>query len=528
MLRKLNLYLMKFGILLMTTALLAGVAGCEITPTAEIWDWHDLNAIRYNLGGSYILMNNLNSTTAGYHEMVSPTANGGKGWEPIGTSLNPFNGSFYGQGYEIGDLFINRPDEDYVGLFGTVDEGGHIEGIDAERATVTGNENVGGVLASNGDGTVTMSHFAGCVIGREDVGGLMGQNNGNVSDCSSTGSASGNTSVGGLVGSNRGTVSNSHSAGSVTGSENVGGLVGENAATALLSCYSIASVTGQKYVGGLVGQNILGVVSDSYSSGNITGWSSVGGLVGVNRGESIGSDEWGIVDYSYSTATVTGHEHVGGLVGWGDGTVSNSYSAGSVVGDSNVGGLVGYTWGRVINCHSTTSVAGNYNVGGLVGRSGFVSSSYCSGNVTGNNSVGGLVGYHYYDTVVDCYSVNWVNGGHDVGGLIGYSLGGVENCYSTGSVNGEEHVGGLVGRGVDWVFSSFWDIETSGQATSDCGTGKNTTEMKDIATFSDTETEGLEWPWNITAVADAVTRNTTYIWNIVNNVTYPFLSWQSV
>jgi len=70
------------------------------------------------------------------------------------------------------------------------------------------------------------------------------------------------------------------------------------------------------------------------------------------------------------------------------------------------------------------------------------------------------------------------------------------------------------------VSSSFWDIETSGQATSDGGTGKNTTEMQDIATFSLTG-------WNIIAVADPSMRNPTYIWNIVNGVTYPFLSWQS-
>jgi hypothetical protein len=50
--------------------------------------------------------------------------------------------------------------------------------------------------------------------------------------------------------------------------------------------------------------------------------------------------------------------------------------------------------------------------------------------------------------------------------------------------------------------------------------GKNTTEMQDIATFSDAG-------WNIIAVALNET-NPAYIWNIVNNVTHPFLSWQPV
>jgi hypothetical protein len=89
-------------------------------------------------------------------------------------------------------------------------------------------------------------------------------------------------------------------------------------------------------------------------------------------------------------------------------------------------------------------------------------------------------------------------------------------------------VGGLVGWNGEYgyVTNSFWDIETSGQATSDGGTGKTTAEMQDIATFTDVDTEGLDEPWDIIAVANGGERNPSYIWNIVNDVTYPFLSWQ--
>jgi len=44
--------------------------------------------------------------------------------------------------------------------------------------------------------------------------------------------------------------------------------------------------------------------------------------------------------------------------------------------------------------------------------------------------------------------------------------------------------------------------------------------MQDIATFSGAV-------WNIIAVANPGTRNPSYTWNIVDDVTYPFLSWQS-
>jgi len=87
-------------------------------------------------------------------------------------------------------------------------------------------------------------------------------------------------------------------------------------------------------------------------------------------------------------------------------------------------------------------------------------------------------------------------------------------------VTGDDDVGGLVGySSLGSTTNSFWDTETSGQATSDGGTGKTTEEMQDIATFSGAA-------WNIIAVANTSTRNPSYIWNIVDTVTYPFLSWQ--
>jgi hypothetical protein len=76
------------------------------------------------------------------------------------------------------------------------------------------------------------------------------------------------------------------------------------------------------------------------------------------------------------------------------------------------------------------------------------------------------------------------------------------------------------------VTNSFWDTETSGQNISAGGEGKNTAEMKDFSTFTETETEGLDEPWDMVAVADPGERNTNYIWNIVDDETYPFLSWQ--
>ena len=105
-----------------------------------------------------------------------------------------------------------------------------------------------------------------------------------------------------------------------------------------------------------------------------------------------------------------------------------------------------------------------------------------------------------------------------VGGLVGVNYyGNVTRSYSIGRVAGSTQTGGLVGHNTAAVSSSFWNIETSGQSISAGGTGKTTAEMKSVATFSGAG-------WNTVTVANLDTRNPDYIWNIVDGVTYPFLS----
>ena len=693
MLEKMSCYVKRVSIFLIMAALIAGMAGCDgYTPSEdlEIRTWYDLDDVRDNLGGSYILMNDLDSTTAGYEKLASSTANQGKGWQPIAGfvpsyGFTEFGGTFDGQGYEIRNLFINRPGEDYVGLFGLFEGAGVIQDIGAVNTTVIGAEYVGGLVGFN-KGTVSNSSSTGSVTGNERVGGLVGKNhNGTVSNSYFTGSVTGDEYVGGLVGWNvlppstfpiKGTVSNSYSTGSVTGNRWVGGLVGSNLFGTVSNSYSSSSVTGNERVGGLVGTNYEGPVSNSYFTGSVSGTTGVGGVVGENcyggtvsnsyynydevlindeniitRGALFDEDfeQWlandkfldvneslsqengyyvvnnvtdfkqllafgenatlkfrlksdldlgdepnfyipclagefdgncykisnlsfnfdfvynvglfgylasggNVTDLAAENVNITGDESVGGLVGYSEGTVSNSSSTGSVTGEGFVGGLVGYVWysSTVSNSHFTGTVTGDCNVGGLVGQNGgTISNSYSSGTVSGinwavgglvgrnldlgtvsnsystasvasDNNVGGLVGENA-GTVSNSYSSGDVTGNSVVGGLVGQSWGTVSNCYATGSVSGSSDVGGLVGyNSYDaTVSNSFWDTQTSGQPTSDGGTGKTTAQMKNIATFSAVG-------WNVIAVADPGTRNPSYIWNIVNNVTYPFLSWQPV
>ena len=510
----------------------------ETSENLEIRDWYDLDAIRDNLVGNHTLMNNLDSTTAGYTELAGPTANGGKGWQPIGTEDGLFTGTFDGQSYEIRNLFINRPDEGCVGLFRFVDEGGRIEDIGVVNADLTGLVGVGGLVGLNSEGTVSNSYFTGSVTGEYGVGGLLGYNA-------------------------MGSVSNSYYNYDevLINGENIitiGALFGEDfdqwlANDKFLDVNERLSQENGYYVVNNVsdfkqllafGQNAtlkfrlkndldLGDEPSfyiPYLAGEFDGnghkisnlsfnfdFASYVGLFGCL------APGGKVIQVGVENINITGAENVGGLVGdnW-EGTVSDSYATGSVTGGSNVGGLVGWNYeGDVSNSHAIGSVTGLVGAGGLVGENrGTVSDSYASGNVTGHYTVGGLVGTNIFGTVSNSYSTGSVTGNGGVGGLVGANGGTVSDSYATGSVTGNASAGGLVGTGSGTVSNSFWDTETSGQITSDGGTGKTTAQMQGIATFSGAG-------WDITAVADADTRNPAYIWNIVNGVTYPFLSWES-
>jgi len=286
----------------------------ELNKIGRDWD--------YPWDGIYHLVNDIDA---------SETVNwdGGKGFKPIST----FTGKFYGHGYRILNLYINRPAESYVGLFGKLLYG-EVSDLGVENAMVSGDEEVGGLVGLNDGGTVSGCYSTGSVAGGYSVGGLVGYNDrGTVSQCYSTGSVDGYDSVGGLVGYNdRGTVSQCYSTGSVARYEDVGGLVGINGyGGTVTQCYSTASVTGSgNSVGGLVGAND-GTVSDSYAMGSVSGsGSDIGGLIGRLSG--------GSVTNTYSTGLVSGSgNNKGGLIG--DRSSSNSGTVTSSYWDTQTSGM---------------------------------------------------------------------------------------------------------------------------------------------------------------------------------------------
>jgi hypothetical protein len=290
-LEKLDFYVKRLSILLVTIALIVGMEGCIFGPSSqnlEIRTWYDLEAIRNDSNADYVLMNDLDSTTAGYDELAGPTANDGKGWHPLnGPGLEgdnpPFTGTLNGQGYEIRDLFIDLPETGYIGLFSVVGEDGRIENIGLVNADVTSTAYIGALVGVN-RGTVSYSYSTGSLNGASWVGGLVGQNDGTVSNSYSACDVTSDSGTGGLTGANIGTVSNCYATGNVTGNSGAGGLMAANAGT-VSNSYSTGSVNGNEYLGGLVGYSDQGTVSGSFWNIETSGQSTSAGGTGKTTAE---------------------------------------------------------------------------------------------------------------------------------------------------------------------------------------------------------------------------------------------------
>ena len=168
---------------------------------------------------------------------------------------------------------------------------------------------------------------------------------------------------------------------------------------------------------------------------------------------------------------------------------------------------------------------GESYVGALVRvlDSGTVSGCFAKGGaVRGKRVVGGLVGDNH-GVMMQCYAATTVVGENRVAGLAGYNSAVILNCYATGRVEGAEYSGGLIGEAATrrgsvpgMVTAAFWDVEASGQETSDGGTGLTTSEMMIAATF-------LEVGWDFVG---EVKNGAEEIWWIDEGQDYPRLWWE--
>ena len=224
-------------------------------------------------------------------------------WTPVGTDYqNPYTGTFDGNNHTIRGLTVTGSNE-YAGLFGYIGSGGTVKNVKLADVQITSDYQyayVGGV-AGNNDGAIENCSVSGRVRGYS-AGGVVGQQySGSITLCNSSATVQGTSQVGGVVGyTNYGvTLTACYATGDVTAENNntagtffAGGVVGSNGGN-LTACYATGKVTGGTgsiYVGGVTGSNDSGTLTACYHAAETVSGpdGATGGVTGRNYNASVG------------------------------------------------------------------------------------------------------------------------------------------------------------------------------------------------------------------------------------------------
>ena len=218
----------------------------------------------------------------------------GREFLPIPT----FSGEFSGEGFTISGLDLTANGSN-MGLFRYVQEGAVVRSLNVTGRIHPGGdaEQVGAIVGVNA-GSVLDCTFSGTVTGKNNVGGIVGENmeTGEVSGCTMSGAVQGRRRTGGIAGLNRGillkcwneaTVNATAPGESVTASEaafDTGGIAG--ASTGVLQSCTNAGSVGIAHigynVGGIVGRQ-SGYIAGAENRGIVRGRKDVGGIAGQSE-----------------------------------------------------------------------------------------------------------------------------------------------------------------------------------------------------------------------------------------------------
>ena len=337
----------------------------------ELGSCSDLQNINNNLDANYVLTKDIDCAGVDFESIGKFNYN--EDYEPD-FSLS-FRGVLDGNNFKIKNLKINKPNEDYVGLFSFTHDA-VIKNLGLVDYNIIGQGGVGGLIGVNLGGKILNSYSDGDILSNNSYGGLVGlDSGGEYVKVYSLGDIKGGPYGGGLVGYlylgdilgyyDNSIIKDSYSLANVSGSYSVGGFIGyvEVTGSAPFELYNNyfkgeVNSTGSG-AGGLVGTLTNGLLKNNYVNANVTGGSSVGGLVGSSHDS--------IFENNYSIGSVSGNSYVGGLCGgFSDSSASNNFTTSKVISDKlTVGGL----FGQVFNYGGVLALANNYFDEVLTGRS---------------------------------------------------------------------------------------------------------------------------------------------------------------
>lgn len=283
----------------------------------------------------------------------------------------------------------------------------------------------------------------------------------NVSAHGVTGKAGSTKISGGIVGTNNGKLTNVYNESIIHGSEAIGGIAGTNVMDDpddffasqptlenIANAVEIIGDAGSQNVGGLVGMQDHATTNQGRNTGAITGCTNVGGMVGYNTaGSYLNNLE------NSPQATITGIKNVGGIAGVNEGVISaddqlNLLNSGKIYGWENVGGIAGKNSGTIDNVNSNINlyVIDDATRTALKGSTEIVANAQFFGGVTGENI--GIITNATNRARVDAAQASYVGGivGRNTSedGKVGQLLG--MGNSNEGFVIGNNYVGGVIGK----------------------------------------------------------------------------------
>ena len=374
----------------------------------------------------------------------------------------------------VSNVIANSQEAMAGGIAGINAKGAVIDNSESNSAvagSVATSSGLGGVAGRN-EGTLSKVDNLGVTNGGDSessaVGGIAGINTGSIENAYNESFVTGGEKTGGLVGINEksGSLVNAANAGRVEGkgaAEEIGGLVGDNDGS-ILNGRNGGNVTGTTYVGGIVGTNredstLTDIINDT--SILIKGVDYVGGIAGQNAGRIIDTE----TSRTLSDGVVEGVEYVGGIAGKNTGYIENPHNNISLRINEDAlkdgktaqyfGGVAGInekegTIGNATNLADVTAEGATY-VGGIAGynKGTLLNLSGNRGNVVGANYVGGVAGINEHSlSDVDASnkgSVQALQGG--AGGIFAVNHGDVTNSrlVNDAVVAGGAHAGATGG-----------------------------------------------------------------------------------
>lgn len=354
-----------------------------------------LNQVRNYLGSWYILCNDIDlSAVTGEGGMYYY---GGQGWNPIGDETNYFYGRFDGGTYSIGGLNINRPEQDYIGLFGYIlnYDMPAVKDLNLKICSISGHEYTG-AIAGYSHSIIQACYCEGIVNGETRVAGIAGSSFKCI-DCENACDVYGNQYVGGISAYNTGTIVDCTNSGEITGDNYVGGIVGQSS-TQVTNCSNTGTISGDYYVGGIIASNHAEVTT-CINSGRVAGKSWIGGIIGTSNN--------GNITYCCNTASVgASANYCGGIIGESDGCIiSCCYNTGWITGQYS-GGIVGSAPVNVLNCYNTGKITGTTKSGGIAGDvsdDSIIDCCYNAWNQYGDNIYGFIIDSTENANVANCF-----------------------------------------------------------------------------------------------------------------------------